>query len=461
MLDTPRDPAELSALAHRHLWMHFSRLGGYSADAPVPVIARAKGCELWDATGHRLLDGLSGLFTVQVGHGRRDLAEAARDQAETLDYFPLWTYAHPPAIELAARLASLTPGDLNRVFFTTGGSEAVESAWKLARQYFRAIGQGQRHKVIARRTAYHGTTLGALAITGVPGLRTPFEPLTPGTSHIANTNRRRHPLADDEQAFMLALTDELDDRIRFEGPDTVAAVFMEPVQNAGGCLVPPEGYFARVRELCDRYGVLLVSDEVICAFGRLGTMFGCERYDYLPDIITCAKGLTSGYSPLGAVICREFLAAPFLEGRSSFAHGITFGGHPVSCAVALANLDLFDREALLERVCAHEAGFRARLEDLRDLPIVGDVRGAGYFQALEMVPDAASDARFTAEQREDLLRGFLLPRCYEAGLIARADDRGDPVVQLAPPLVAGDDELDVIAATLRTVLTEASDRFCG
>ncbi|HEY3672714.1 MAG TPA: aspartate aminotransferase family protein [Acidimicrobiia bacterium] len=458
---TPRDPAELSALAHRHLWMHFSRLGGYGAESPVHVIARGKGCELWDTTGHRLLDGLSGLFTVQVGHGRPDLADAARVQAETLDYFPLWTYAHPPAIELATKLATLAPGDLNRVFFTTGGSEAVESAWKLARQYFRAIGQGQRHKVIARRTAYHGTTLGALAITGVPALRTPFEPLTPGASHVSNTNRRRHPLGDDEQAFMLALTDELEERIVFEGPETVAAVFLEPVQNAGGCLVPPDGYFQRVREICDRHGVLLVSDEVICAFGRLGTMFGCDRYDYLPDIITCAKGLTSGYSPLGAVICRDFLAEPFLEDKASFAHGLTFGGHPVSCAVGIANLDVFEQESVLENVLTHEAGFRDRLERLRDLPIVGDVRGAGYFQALEMVPDQASDAQFTAEQREDLLRGFLLPRFYESGLIARADDRGDPVVQLAPPLVAGDAELDELADKLRSVLTDASAKFCA
>ncbi len=455
------DADELSALAHRHLWMHFSRLGGYGPDSPVNVIARGEGCSLWDTRGHRLVDGLSGLFTVQVGHGRPDLAESARKQAETLEYFPLWTYAHPPAIELAARLAALAPGDLDRVFFTSGGSEAVESAWKLARQYFRAVGQGQRHKVIARDTAYHGTTLGALAITGVPGLRTPFEPLTPGASHVANTNRRRHALADDEKGFMLALTDEIEERILSEGPDTVAAVFLEPVQNAGGCLVPPDGYFARVREICDRYGVLLVSDEVICAFGRLGTMFGCERYDYVPDIVTCAKGLTSGYAPLGAVICREFLAEPFLQEKASFAHGITFGGHPVSCAVALANLDVFDAERVLDNVLDHEAGFRARLEQLRDLPIVGDVRGAGYFQALEMVPDQSSDARFTAEQREELLRGFLLPRFYESGLIARADDRGDPVVQLAPPLVAGDAELDEITDILRTVLTGASTRFCA
>jgi adenosylmethionine-8-amino-7-oxononanoate aminotransferase len=459
---TPRsDPAELSALAHRHLWMHFSRLGGYGPDAPVPVIARGEGCSLWDATGHHLVDGLSGLFTVQVGHGRPDLAEAARAQAETLDYFPIWTYAHPPAIELAARLAELAPGDLNRVFFTTGGSEAVESAWKLARAYFRAVGQSQRHKVIARSTAYHGTTLGALAITGVPGLRTPFEPLTPGASHVANTNRRRHPLGDDEKAFTLALADELEDRIRFEGPETVAAVFMEPVQNAGGCLVPPEGYFERVREICDRHGILLVSDEVICAFGRLGTMFGCERYDYLPDVITCAKGLTSGYSPLGAVVCRDFLAEPFLQEKASFAHGLTFGGHPVSCAVGLANLDVFEREDVLENVGSHEAGFRERLDHLRDLPIVGDVRGAGFFQALELVPDQASDARFTAEQSDELLRGFLLPGFYAAGLIARADDRGDPVVQLAPPLVADDAVLDEITGKLRSVLTGASERFCA
>jgi len=390
-----------------------------------------------------------------------DDAEAARAQAETLEYFPLWTYAHPPAIQLAARLAELAPGDLNRVFFTTGGSEAVESAWKLARQYFRAMGEGHRHKVVARKTAYHGTTLGALAVTGIPALRTPFEPLTPGAVHVTNTNRRHHPLGGDEKAFMLAVTDEIEERIVFEGPETVAAVFLEPVQNAGGCLVPPEGYFPRVREICDNYGVLLVSDEVICAFGRLGTMFGCERYDYLPDIITCAKGLTSGYSPLGAVICRDFLAEPFLEHQASFAHGITFGGHPVSCAVALANLEVFERERVLENVCEHEAGFRARLETLRDLPIVGDVRGAGYFQALEMVPDQGTEARFTAEEREELLRGFLLPRFFAEGLIARADDRGDPVVQLAPPLVAGDDELDVIGSTLRRVLTEASERFCA
>jgi adenosylmethionine-8-amino-7-oxononanoate aminotransferase len=449
---------ELEARARRHLWMHFSRLG---SAAEVRVWARGEGCSLWDTRGREYLDGLSGLFTVQVGHGRRELAEAAKVQAETLEYFPIWGYGHIPAIELATRLADLAPGDLNRVFFTTGGSEAVESAWKLARQYFRARGEGQRHKVVGREIAYHGTTLGALSITGIPALRAPFEPLTPGGVHVPNTNAYRSPIGKDEHAFMTAITDAIEERILFEGPETVAAVFLEPVQNAGGCFVPPAGYFQRVRKICDRYGVLLVSDEVICAFGRLGRMFGCERYDYLPDMITCAKGLTSGYSPLGAVICRDFLAEPFLEGTSSFLHGLTFGGHPVSCAVALANLDLFERDGILEHVQGEEVPFRERLEGLRDLPIVGDVRGAGFFQAVELVRDRETEERFTAGESEALLRGFLSPRLLDAGLVCRVDDRGDPVVQLAPPLVAGDPELDRIESTLRTVLSDACDEFVG
>jgi adenosylmethionine-8-amino-7-oxononanoate aminotransferase len=322
------------------------------------------------------------------------------------------------------------------------------------------IGQPLRHKVIARHTTYHGTTLGALAVTGIPALRQPFEPLVPGASHVANTNRRRHPLEHDEAAFTRAVTDDLEERILIEGPETVAAVFMEPVQNSGGCFTPPGGYFARVREICDRYGVLLVSDEVICGFGRLGAMFGCERYGYQPDVITCAKGITSGYAPLGAVIAREHLVEPFLEHGASFAHGITFGGHPVSAAVALANLDVFDEEAVLTNVSTHEPGFRARLHGLRELAIVGDVRGAGYFFALELVPDHASDDRFDAEEREALLRGFLPRRFREEGLICRCDDRGEPIVQLAPPLVAGDPELDFVETTLRRVLTEAVARFC-
>jgi adenosylmethionine-8-amino-7-oxononanoate aminotransferase len=452
-----RDGLDLQAAAKRHLWMHFTRLGSYD-HRDVPVIASGSGCYVFDEHGKRYLDGLAGLFTVQLGHGREELAEAARDQAQRLAYFPIWSYAHPGAIRLAARLAALAPGDLNRVFFTGSGSEAVESAWKLARQYFRMIGQGQRYKVVSRRIAYHGTTLGALSITGIPGIRAPFEPLAPGGVHVANTNRYRSPIGDDENAFMLETTDAIEEAILFEGPETVAAVYLEPVQNAGGCFAPPAGYFPRVREICDRYGVLLVSDEVICAFGRLGHMFGCERYDYLPDMITTAKGLTSGYSPLGAVLARDFLAEPFLGEKQSFLHGMTFGGHPVGCAVALANLDLFERDGVLEHVRAHEPEFRARLESLRDVALVGDVRGAGYFQALELVKDPDTKERFGRAESEDLLRGFLAPRLYEAGLIARTDDRGEPVVQFSPPLIAGPAEFEFIETTLRSVLTEAWKR---
>jgi len=457
----PIDNAALQAAAKRHLWMHFTRLGHFD-DHDVPIIVRGAGCDLFDQHGNRKLDGLSGLFVVQAGHGRRDLAEAASAQGQTLEYFPIWSHAHPPAIELAATLAALAPGDLNRVFFTTGGSEAVESAWKLARQYFRATGQRQRYKVISRRTAYHGTTLGALSITGVTAFRTPFEPLLPGGGNfVPTTNRYRHPLGKDDQAFMLWSTDAIEETILQEGPDTVAAVFLEPVQNAGGCYVPPPGYFQRVREICDRHGVLLVSDEVICAYGRLGEMFGAQRFDYLPDMITTAKGLTSGYSPLGAVLCRDFLAEPFLHGSGSFTHGVTFGGHPVSCAVALRNLQVFEDEGLVENVRAHERGFEERLKGLYDLPIVGDVRGAGYFWAIELVKDQATEERFTRPEVEELLRGFVAPELYDCGLICRADDRGDPVLQFAPPLVSGDAQLDELEAIVRRVLTEATRKVAA
>lgn len=445
---------ELQEMARRHLWGHFSRLGS-DGSAELRIIERGEGCYVWDQDGHKILDGLAGLFVVQVGHGRTELAEAAARQAEDLAFFPLWTYAHPAAIELAARLAEAAPGDLDRVFFTTGGAEAVESAWKLARQYFKAIGQPQRTKVISRNIAYHGTTMGALAITGVPAIRNVFEPLVPGAHKAANTNRYRCDFCANQPACTLSCADDIERVILREGPETVAAVFVEPVQNSGGCFTPPDGYFRRLREICDRHGVLLVSDEVICAYGRLGTMFGAQKFDYQPDMITSAKGLTSGYSPLGALLVSERIAEPFTGEGAMFLHGITFGGHPVSCAVALANLDLFEKEDLLGHVSANEGAFRAALDDLADLPIVGDIRGTGYFYGIELVKDRDTRESFTGEESERLLRGFLSQRLLELGLHCRADDRGDPVVQLAPPLIAGPEQFEEISGILRTALTEA------
>jgi adenosylmethionine-8-amino-7-oxononanoate aminotransferase len=443
----------LSAMAERHLWGHFTTMR--SGIDETRVIERGDGCYVWDHKGNRYLDGLAGLFVSQVGHGRTELAKAASAQAEKLGYFPIWTYAHPTAVQLAARLADLAPGDLNRVFFTTGGSEAVESAWKLARQYFRLTGEPGRHKVISRYLSYHGTSMGALSITGLAELRMPFEPLVPGARKVANTNRYRCTLCAHAPACTLGCAADVEAMIVREGPESVAAVFVEPVQNAGGCFVPPEGYFAKLREICDRYGVLLVSDEVICAYGRLGHWFGAQRYGYQPDIITTAKGLTSGYSPLGAMLVSDRLAQPFVGTGKSFLHGFTFAGHPVSCAVALANLDLFESEDLLQHVRTNEHLFRKALDDLSDLPIVGEVRGAGYFYGIELVKDRDSRETFTSDESDHLLRGFLSNRLLELGLICRADDRGEPVVQLSPPLIAGPEQFEEINRVLRQALTEA------
>ncbi len=452
----PFSPEHLQEAAKRHLWMHFTRMGSYETQ-DVPVIVRGEGPWVWDSNGKRYLDGLSGLYVVMAGHGRRELAEAAARQASQLAYFPIWSYANPTAIELAERLAELAPGDINRVFFTTGGSEAVESAWKLARQYFKAIGQPTRTKAISREISYHGTTMGALSITGYEAIKKPFEPLVPGTSTVPNTDFYRAPVhADDEAAFGLWAADQIAERIEAEGPETVAAVFLEPVQNSGGCLTPPPGYFQRVREICDRYGVLLVSDEVICAFGRLGYWFGAERYGYQPDMITIAKGVTSGYSPMGALLASDRLIEPFLHGTASFAHGITFAGHPVSSAVALANLAIFDDEGLLKHVRDNEEAFRSSLRSLEDLPIVGDIRGAGYFYGIELVKDKVTRETFNDEESERLLRGFLSPALFDAGLVCRTDDRGDPVVQLAPPLICEQEHFDLIVEILRDVLGQAT-----
>lgn len=449
--------AEASALqeqAQRHLWMHFTRMGAFGPEHEVPIIVRGEGCYVWDDHGNRYLDGLSALFCVNSGHGRTELGEAMAAQVEELDFITVWSYAHPGAIQLATRIASLAPGDLNRVFFTNSGSEAVESALKLARSYHRNTGNNHKTKVVARAIAYHGTTLGALSATGITELRSQFEPLTPGGVHVPNTDSYRWPADRDP----LWAADAIEERILFEGPETVAAVILEPLQNAGGCIPPQEGYFQRVREICDKYDVLLISDEVICAWGRLGHYFGCERYGYQPDIVTVAKALTSAYVPMGGMIVSDRVFEPFEEGTAMFAHGSTFAGHPVAAAAAMANLDVFEREDLCGHVRAKQGEFKAALESLYDIPIVGDVRGDGYFVAIELVKDKETKESLDDEESEALLRGFMSGEIYRRRLICRTDDRGDPVVQLAPPLIADTEQFEEIVDVLRPVLEEASRR---
>jgi adenosylmethionine-8-amino-7-oxononanoate aminotransferase len=477
---TTTEVLDLQRAAKEHLWMHFTRMGGY-ATADVPIIVRGDGCHLEDANGKRYLDALAGLFSVNVGYSfGEEIGQAALEQMRELPFYTNWSYAHPRAIELAAEVASLAPGDLNRVFFCSGGSEAVESAWKLARQFYAARGgkavggalaepetrhdelvaasgaPQRKYKAVARHIAYHGTTFGALSINGIPAIRTPFEPLVPEVRHVSNTNRYHRPADETEEAFTRHLLDELEQAILGMGPETVCLVHMEPVQNAGGAFTPPAGYFAGVREICDRYDILLSADEVITAFGRLGYWFGSERYDIRPDLVTMAKGLSSSYGAIGGVVATNRVMEPFLEQTSMFSHGITFGGHPVMCAIALKNIEIMKRERIVEGVRENEDAFRSTLAQLLDLPIVGDLRGTGYFYALELVKDKDTRETFSDEECERLLRGFLSNALFEAGLICRADDRGDPVIQISPPLVAGQGEFDEMTGILGDVLTEAS-----
>jgi adenosylmethionine-8-amino-7-oxononanoate aminotransferase len=449
-----------SERARRNLWLQMSRMGAYNEHKEIPIMVRGEGTYVFDANGVKYFDGLAGLFTNMLGHGRADIAAAAAEQMTEMAFFPLWTYAHPKAIELAEKLASLAPGDLNRVFFTTGGGEANESAWKLARQYHKMRGDTDRYKVISRDVAYHGTTLGALTITSLESYRTPFEPLVPGAVKVPATNfYRAEKFADDYDAYGLWQARQIEEAILREGPETVAAVFLEPVQNAGGCFTPPPGYWQEVREICDRYGVILVSDEVICAFGRLGTWFGGQKYDYVPDIITAAKGITSGYAPLGAMIVSDRLAEPFMNDDNSFVHGFTWSGHPVSCAVALKSIEIMEDEKVHENVRDNEDYFRQSLLDLRDIPIVGDIRGTGYFWGIELVKNQETKETWSGASAERLLRGYVSPEVFRRGLICRSDDRGDPVVQLAPPLISTREDIDFMVGTLREVFTGASKLF--
>ena len=472
---------DLQKAAREHLWLHFTRMSAYEG-SEVPIIVRGDGCYLEDANGKRYLDALAGLFSVNVGYGYgEEIGEAAAAQMRELPFYTNWSYAHPRAIELASEVASLTPGDLNRLFFVSGGSEAVESAWKLARQYYSARGEqrsaiahapsepyrdfdaeqaathvGERRwKAISRHIAYHGTTMGALSINGIPALRAPFEPLVPEVLHVRNTNRYHRPAGETEAEFTAFLLNDLEHTIEAAGPETICLVMMEPVQNAGGAFLPPEGYWRGVRELCDRYDILLCADEVITGFGRVGAWFGSERYDIRPDLMTIAKGLSSSYASIGAVVATDRVMEPFMRDTRMYAHGITFGGHPVASAVALKNIEIMKRDQIVEHVASTQDTFKAKLHELLDLPIVGDVRGTGFFYAIELVKDKGTKATFDDEECETLLRQFLSPRLFERGLICRADDRGDPVLQISPPLVAGQDEFDRIVSILGDVLAEA------
>ncbi|MEI7768689.1 MAG: aminotransferase class III-fold pyridoxal phosphate-dependent enzyme [Chloroflexales bacterium] len=426
-----------------NVWLHFFQMGHLSSTSARPtVLVRGAGSRVWDQDENEYIDGLSGLFTVNVGYGRQEIADAVAAQLAQIAYVSPFSFPSLPMVALSAKLAAIAPtGPQSRVFLTTGGSDAVETALKLAKVYQRRQGHHDRHKVIARRSAYHGTSMGALSVNGITSIRNGVGPLVPGARHAPVPYRYRCDHCALAGACPGACADETERLIEFEGPETVAAIILEPVQNSGGAIVSPPEYLRRIREICDRHGILLIADEVICGFGRVGGWFGSTELGLRPDIVTCAKGLTSGYAPLGAVLVRPEIADAFVSDSDAdkFMHGVTFGGHPASCAAALANLAIIEREGLTERSRAMGDYMQRELRAaVGDHPNVGEVRGMGMFMAVELVRDRATRESLAEEK----LMGWLSDQLKRRGLICRADDRLEPVIQLAPPLVLTQAEAD-------------------
>jgi adenosylmethionine-8-amino-7-oxononanoate aminotransferase len=447
----------LREAADKHLWRHFAEIDE-ARRTPLPIMVSGDGCHVTDSEGNRYIDGISCLFCVNLGYSfGREMAEAAAVQMAALPYYAAWSTANPPLIQLAEKVASLAPAGLDKVFFTPSGGESNEAAWKLAREYYALRGQ-RRWKAISRDGAYHGTTMGALSLNGIAPYRTIFEPLVPDVGRLHNTDRFRRPADETEEEFTAWLLADLEHQIHALGPDTVALVILEPVQNQGGCLTPPTGYFAGVRALCDRYDILLLADEIITGFGRLGSWFASELYDIRPDLISIGKGLSSTYASISAVVASEKVVAPFERPGVKFHHGNTFGGHPTQCAIALRNIEIMEREGIMEHVTEKQHELRSSLAKLFDLPIVGDLRGAGFFYAIELVRDRATKDPFTDEECKVLFSERLELRLRSEGLLCRAADEGSPVIFIAPPLVADTAEFEEITGILRGVLTDVSEQ---
>ena len=448
-LDPEHDlPAVLQAAAD-HLWMHASPWQALTTCPDRRLLVSGHGCTVVDAHGREYLDALSGLWLVNVGHGRSTIAEAMAQQAKTLAYASASRATTLPAIQLAALLARLTPGDLSVVLFSGGGSEAVESALKIARQYHTLRGEPERYKVIARRGSYHGATYGAMSVSGAPRSVDPYySPLVPGGLTVSAPYCYRCDYRKTYPACEVYCVDAIEDVIVYENPRTVAAVIAEPVSAAGGVVVPPAEYFPRLRDICDRHGVLLIFDEIITGFGRTGKMFAAEHWGVVPDIMTLAKGLSSGYAPIAATVCRTHIARQFdsAQGRA-LAHLLTFGGQAVACAAALANLDIIVQERLVENAAQQGQYLLARLRQVATRhPTVGDVRGLGLLCALELVKDRRTKEPFAAEGPEIT---HLLEILADLGMLTRADTN----LYLAPPLCIQRHEVDRLVAMVEAGLS--------
>ena len=438
-------------LAQKHLVPHFTPNTAWQHHL-LPIIERGEGCYIYDTEGNEYLDGLAGLFCVNIGHGRSDLSTAASKQMDMLAFSTNWGFAHPPAIEAAEMIAGFAPGDLSETFFVSSGSEAVESAIKFARNYHLARGDEGRYKVISRNWAYHGTTLGALSVTGIPHCRDPYLPiLWDGTRHGPNTRQCTSPVG--TPVAELSCVQAIEDMILAEGPETVSMIIAEPIQNGGGALVPPIGYWQELRRICDRYGVLLVADEVICSFGRFGHWFASERMGVVPDMITFAKGVTSAYQPLGGVVIRGPLVEElFNSSMGSYVHGSTFGGHPVATAVAVANMSAMRDEGIMQHVLDNEGYFSDQLQAMGDAHhSVREVRGTGYFYAVDLCADAVGDQDLSPTPQAGLRGGVLGSLVREERMTVRPDDRGYTGLTISPPLIADRVVIDDLVARVDRV----------
>lgn len=423
-------------------WMPFTANRDFKS-AP-RLLTRAAGMYYFSDDGRRILDGTSGLWCVNAGHCREPIVRAVQAKVAELDFAPTFQMGHPDAFLLASRLAALMPGDLNHVFFTNSGSEAVDTALKIALAYHRQRGEGQRVRLIGRERGYHGVGFGGLSVGGIAGNRKAFGPLLPGVDHLRHTHvPERNAFSRGQPDWGAHLADDLERLVTLHDASTIAAVIVEPLAGSAGVLVPPKGYLERLREICDKYGILLIFDEVICGFGRLGAPFAASCFGIIPDIVTTAKGLTNGTIPMGAVFVRDALYDAFMTGPGEaieFAHGYTYSGHPVATAAALAALDLYLEEDLLTRGASLAAYWEDAVHSLKGLPNVIDIRNLGLVAGIELSPRPDAQG---ARGREVLIR------CFEAGLLIRAT--GD-IIALSPPLIISRPEIDTLIGGLANVL---------
>ena len=445
--------AHLQELDRRHHWHPFTNTKDLNTKGS-RMIARAEGCWLETVEGTRLLDGMAGLWCVNVGYGREELARAAYEQMLELPYYnTFFQCSTPMPTELAAKLAALTPHGLDRVFFNNSGSEANDTIVKMVRAYWNISGRPKKKTIIARNMAYHGSTLAAASLCGLKPMQTVFDLPMAGVEHIEPPYWFRLGGDHTPEDFGVLAARWLEDRILALGPDTVAAFIGEPIQGAGGLIVPPESYWPEIQKICDRYDVLLIADEVICGFGRTGNWWGSETFGIRPDFMTLAKGLSSGYVPISAIMVGDRVADALIDWNDEFAHGFTYSGHPVACAVALKNIEILERENLIARV-ADDIGpyFQDRVRTLLDHRLVGEVRGFGLIAGVELTPDKNTRAQFEKEGR---LGTAVRDACTELGIVCRAVR---DVMMLSPPLIIARDEVDLLVDTLRRAIDRAAAR---